>query len=185
MKRQSWIPIFALAMLVFASSRAAADSLTYTFNVIPPSGAVSGGPGATVGWGYSITNNSSTEDLVTTDLNAGVFLYGAPSLLFLFPIVSPNATVSEDFLADTTGLYQETFLPGIPPGSIDTGVFTLSAEFCTNPTNPDTCRTTADALVGYSATASAETTVPEPGTVSLLAAGLLLLLRLRRRDPRR
>lgn len=184
MKRQSWTPILALTLLALASSLATADSLTYTFDVIPPSGSISGGPGATIGWGFSITNNSTLEDLVTTDLSAGVFLYGTPISLFDFPIIAPGGNLTESFVANTKGLYQDTFFSIVPPGSSDTGIFTLSAEFCNDPTNPGTCSKATDAQVAYSASVSGAT-VPEPATISLLGTGLLGLLKLIHRKSQR
>jgi len=180
MKWQSWFSISLFAVLLFASSSVEADTLTYTFDVIPPSGNVTGAPGATVGWGYSITNNSSSEHLVTTALNAGSFLFGTPLSLFDFPIVAPGGNVTENFIATTMGLYQETFFSNVPPGSSDTGVFTLSAEFCGDPTNPSTCSAASNAMAAYDANVSA-TTVPEPPTLLSSGTGLFGLLVLMRR----
>jgi hypothetical protein len=171
-----------LLFVVCLASLAFADSLTYTFDVIPPSGNVTAVPGATVGWGYSITNDSLSEDLVTIALNANPFFFGTPLSLFDFPIVAPGATITENFVVNTMGLYQETFFPNLPPGSSDTGVFTLSAEFCSGPTSPGTCTSVPDTVVAYSATVSA---VPEPSTILLSTAGLLGLLVLARRKLRR
>ncbi len=61
---------------------AAAD--VYNFSLLPPNGIVAGGAGSTVGWGYSIQNQSSTLWLVTTSLNSSPFLNATPNTLFDF-----------------------------------------------------------------------------------------------------
>src|SRR6516165_2324325 len=80
------------AMLV-GSTSAFAD--TYTFAADPLSGNIQGLPGSTIGWGYSITNNSATDWLVTANLAANVFTNATPDAsLFDFPTIAPGATAS-------------------------------------------------------------------------------------------
>src|SRR5262249_62104 len=124
-------PIFATLLLVLpvATLSAAAADL-YTFALLPNDGDVSGIAGSTVGWGYSITNESTTDWLVTTDLNADLFLFGTPDLIFDFPDLAPLATVSAPFDPNSgVGLYEFTWDPAAPPDFANFGTFTLSAEW--------------------------------------------------------
>ena len=57
--------VFFAAALLFAAVPAWTAE-TYTFNVLPVDGRITGSPGETVGWGYSIENQSSSFWLVTT-----------------------------------------------------------------------------------------------------------------------
>src|SRR5690242_4873232 len=47
---------------------------TFTFGTLPADGNLTAPAGSTVGWGYTITNNSATDWLVTDSLNADPFL---------------------------------------------------------------------------------------------------------------
>ena len=66
------------ALLGLLSLHAIALADSYTFSVTPTNGAISGTAGSTIGWGYSITNSSSTDWLVTSDLTASPFANGTP-----------------------------------------------------------------------------------------------------------
>ena len=68
--------------VVFISSPAFADLIT--LDLIPATGNVEGSPGSTVGWGYTITNNSA-DWLQPESLNTDVFLNGTPNSVFDFP----------------------------------------------------------------------------------------------------
>lgn len=59
----------------------------YTFSPLPADGNIAGAPGSTIGWGYSIHNESSTHWLATTGLNAGSFGDATPNAIFDFPIL--------------------------------------------------------------------------------------------------
>lgn len=104
------------------ASTAHADTLV--FNVSPSNGDISGAPGTTIGWGYSITNNSSNY-LVTTAINADVFQYSMPLAIFDFPVVAPGSTATEGFAIDSSGLFQLSLDVDIPLGFVNSGLFFL------------------------------------------------------------
>jgi len=90
-KRHYWR--FVVLAVVVSCAPVWADSIT--FSLLPSGGNVSGPAGSLVGWGYSITNNSSTDWFLATNLNSDSFANGIPTLIFDFPEVAPGATVTE------------------------------------------------------------------------------------------
>jgi hypothetical protein len=151
----------------------------YMFSTIPGDGNISGAPGATIGWGYSITNESTTDWLLATNLNADSFAFGTPTLLFDFPEVAPGATVTEVFdPIGLTGLYEDVLNDPVPDGSVDSGDFVLSAQWYTgDPFNGGTF--IADALdtdAAYSATVTSSSSTPEPSSFALLASGIIAII---------
>lgn len=158
--------------LAFAlmSSSGLADSLQFT--LIPASGNISGVPGSTIGWGYSITNQSAADWLVTTDLASDPFLHGTPSLLFDFPDIGPGQTVTETFNPLTgTGLYEMTWDTNVPPGFSNSGDFVLTAQwFDADPANGGNFIANAtDTTAVY----LAMNALPEPSTWVLVVCGLI------------
>src|SRR5713101_2173200 len=119
--------------LVLLAPAARADS--FTFATLPANGAISGPPGATIGWGYTITNQSVTDWLQLTDINAGGFLNGTPLAIFDFPIIAPGATATLPFnLLGGAGLFQLTWDLTAPTGFVNSGTFLVSGDFCTDST---------------------------------------------------
>lgn len=158
-------------MLLWVSAPVSADD--FSFSTIPASGDISGPPGSTIGWGFSITNNSQ-DWLETTALNAGSFLElnalvsPNPNLLFDYPIVSPEATVKMDYLAGSSGLYEITWDLLATVGFVNSGDFVLSGElFSTDPTSVGAVDLGAapDLMTPYTASVAA---VPEPSTMILM-----------------
>jgi hypothetical protein len=175
--------VVALCLLVLCCAAAArADS--FSFSTLPPGGAISGQPGATIGWGYSITNQSPTDWLVLVGIGADAFLNAAPDAsIFDFPILAPMGSVSVAYNPITlAGLFQMTWDPRAPIGFMNSGTFLLTGDFCTD----SSCRTVVSSLTmsaSYSATVSSPVgSVPEPGTGLLLGAGLCLCAGRRRRS---
>lgn len=156
------------ALILLAAPAAVADS--YTFSLIPPSGAVAGPPGSTVGWGYRITNTSPSDWLVTTALNSDPFLYGTPNVLFDFPDLGPGDTATVLFDAGmATGLFELTWDFNAPLGFVNSGSFVLSAEFWTGDplSGGQFLMNAPDTYAAYTARVT-----PEPATLVLLACGL-------------
>ena len=172
-----------LAICLSALPSLAAD--TYSFSISPAEN-VSGLGGLTfTGWGYTIQNQSSTDWLVTTDLNAGTFLYATPQAIFDFPDVAPGARVTLPFdPLMGAGLYEILWDQNAPAGFVNSGVFTLGAQWWnSNPANGGTLIDVApNASQPYTASLTA---TPEPAPGALIAFSMLLFggiaLRKRRR----
>jgi PEP-CTERM motif len=171
-----------LLMLGFAGtcSRLSADS--FTLGTLPSDGKIAGLAGSTIGWGYTITNNSASDWLVTDAVNADAFLNlnGLPNVLFDFPIVAPLATVSVPYDSiGGLGLYEITWDAAAPAGFVNSGTFTLTGEWWdNNPFNGGNPidAPTEDESAAYSATVSpAVSSVPEPSTLALLCIGLAMI----------
>ncbi|HLK50375.1 MAG TPA: hypothetical protein VKT49_19680 [Bryobacteraceae bacterium] len=167
----------ALACLaLIASSSAWAD--TFNFTALPSD--VAGPAGSTVGWGYTISNASTTSWLVLTALNAGVFDHGSADSLFDFPTLAPGATVSISFdPVNSLGLYELAWSATAPTGFVNDGFFTLSAEWWDGDplTGGNFLSDAPDGSAAYSATVTGSTSVPEPAVtwvVSWIAALLFL-----------
>jgi hypothetical protein len=98
-----------VGLVVLSGGVATAD--TYTFSDLPSGGNIAGPAGSTIGWGYSITNDSTTEWLVTSNLTSSPFVDGtADASPFDFPIVSPGSTVTLPYdQATNTGLFALTW----------------------------------------------------------------------------
>lgn len=164
---------FALTLLLSIAPSFAAD--IYSFGLIPAGGNIQGTPGSTIGWGYTIENQSSTLWLVTTALDSGVFQHGSPSVVFDFPDVAPGETVTVAFDAVlSAGLQSLLWDASAPIGFINSGNFILSAEWWDgDPFDPGSAfQSSADSQsVPYSASVSAPA-VPEPATGAVASLGL-------------
>jgi hypothetical protein len=176
-----------VCLVALSSGVAFAD--TYTFEDLPPGGNIAGPPGSTIGWGYSITNDSTTDWLVTVNLTSAPFTDGtADASPFDFPIVSPSSTVTLPYdQATNTGLFALTWDTTAPVGFTNAGVFTLSAEWWSGDplTTGMFLMDAPDETAAYSATVSGTVvSAREPGSAWLLLAGIsmsiLALLRSRR-----
>ncbi len=147
----------------------------YTFTV-PNGVTVSTPAGLETGWGYAIQNQSSTDWLVTTNLGAGTFLHATPQTIFDFPALAPGASVTVPYnpVPPAAGLYQILWDQHVPAGLVNSGVFTLSAQWWSgDPTSGGSLIGLApDASQPYSASL---TPVPEPGSGGVVAWSLLLL----------
>jgi hypothetical protein len=173
-KRYGFRSVVLTLSVLLVCSTAVADS--YTFNPIPGDGNVSGPPGSTVGWGYTITNDSTTYWLVTSGLGSDPFLDGTPSLIFDFPDLAPGATVTVNFDPSIpAGLLEFTWDAAAPFGFANSGNFDLSAQWWNGgPLNGGSFVMDApDALASYSVSV---TSTPEPPAYLLLLSSLIVLV---------
>ena len=167
--------VFALCL--FAVPTMASD--IYLFNLLPADGAIAGTPGSTIGWGYSIANQSSTDWLVPTGVTANVFTSAKPNLIFDFPDLGPGESVTIPFDASVAipqGFFELTWDPSVPIGFTNSGMFDVDFQWWSGePGNGGSFVSSApDFSTGYSATA-----VPEPSYFGFMAAltGTLILRR--------
>jgi len=175
------ISFAAIATVAMIGTGSLCRADVYDFNLIPANGSVSGPAGSTVGWGYSITNESTTDWLLTTNLNSDSFLNGTPNLLFDFPEVAPGATVTETFdLINGIGLFELTWDPDAPAGFVNSRNFALSAQwYDSDPFNGGNLIADApDANAAYSATVSSSA-APEPALFPVIVLGLAVVLAIR------
>ena len=73
----------------------------WSVSLLPASGEIAGAPGATIGWGYTITNLDVDAWLSLSGLNTDPFAAGVAVSLFDFPTLAPGASVTVPFAADT------------------------------------------------------------------------------------
>ena len=168
--RKLWVVILLSMVTLIGGGPAWADG--FTFSLLPSSGAIDGPPGSTVGWGYTITNDSSTDYLLLTSLNTTeAFQYGTPTDLFedtLF-LLAPDQTVTGYFNATTgTGLFEFTWNSDAPLSFTNSGDFDMSGVFCTDATLTNCSMLPPDQYAAYAVTAT-----PEPSTILLLISGVV------------
>ncbi len=188
MRSYLWWSSLALGLLL-TTRPSRADSLTFT--VIPAD--VSGPAGTTVGWGFSITNTStSTDYLDISGIDSDLFASanGTPDAsIFPFPNLAPGQTATQLYdPVDQLGLFQFMWNSGLPVGTTESGQFRLLGAFCDPVVDQfcaedDSVASTVLASADYSATVSPSgvVTTPEPRSVCLLLAGIGLLFVMRKR----
>jgi hypothetical protein len=170
------------AGLLLAARPADADSIDFTATASAPVSS----PGTTVGWSYSITNNTSNI-LVATGLDAGNFNPNSGIIdtgsLFDFPIIAPDSMVAQPYdPINFTGLAQFTWSVTAPPGTVESGQFFL--DLYTSDANGDPLAFFGTFNTPFSISTPNIIPAPEPGSLILLASGLLGLLLLLRRGSR-
>lgn len=181
MKKSTLLFILAAGLLILAvRENVFADDIS--FSLIPATGDISGLAGSTVGWGYTITNDTS-DWLVTMSLSADAFQDGTPDSFFDFPALAPDTSATVDFVAGVSGVYQLTWDTTAPFGFVDSGTFILSSDYYNgDPLAGGVYVATApDLTAAYSASVSASSGVPEPPVALLLTSGFLLLWGLKKR----
>jgi hypothetical protein len=119
-------------LLMSGASIAPAVGAMLELDLFPSRSVVRGEPEEVVGWGYTLTNHSTSWWLLPTALNSDPFLYGLPMQLFDFPVLTPGSSVIVPFdPAEQTGLYQVSIDRNAPLGFSERGMFRLSAEWWT------------------------------------------------------
>ena len=158
-----------------------AQALSFGFETLPADGQLQAAPGATVGWGYRITNGSADRWLALAALDAGVFSLGTPDASLVdFPILAPDTSLEVPY-DGTSGLFAFRWSASAPPGFTNQGVFTLSADWYSG-----------DPLAGGAFLEAADdasspyrvSVIPEPGSGLLLGCSLAAFAAARRSPHR-
>lgn len=175
MRHRNLLGILLLCSGMLAVVPAAkADTVSgITFTVTNPD--LSGSPGNTLTWDYSVTNSSGLE-AIALDLNAPAGFTGGIPDASVFDFFGPTGIIGDgnnfsgtlfSFLSDPT-----------VASSTNSGFFDLTVLLLDSQGN---FVNLIDLTDNYSATISSSAAVPEPGTLLLLGSGLLAgLLFLRR-----
>jgi hypothetical protein len=182
-------------VLIALGGLAHADSVP-TLTLSPPSGALTGAAGATVGWGFTITNTSNFLLITSSDFCVGPIASPCSNSLGTFTdfiasdqfvVVGPapeSSSVSQAFSASLfSGIGSFLINNTAHPGDSVLGQIVLTYDlFSVSPNDPnfnpiaDTISNgnflTADASVSV----AGATATPEPGTSLLVSCGLLALL---------
>jgi len=187
--------IVALCAVIF-TALAHADTLTLA--TIPASGDVAGEPGTAVGWGFILTDSSSTDwielndSYVSGSLDTGIYgtyvdyltLTNAP--LYVAGPAPESPTVNQPWVPSATpplGLGEFDLYITAPPGltlSDDINVdYTLFTQDPNSPTFDPSA--SFDGTGTFSVAVQVQST-PEPASMTLVGGALLpLLLAIRRR----
>jgi hypothetical protein len=175
--KRTWKSLAYLAVLLAAIAcfqpQAYAD---VTLTLAPADGAIGGDAGQTVGWGFTLTNDTAyylsvSGSAFLTGGSIGVFndLLGPQGLL-----LAPDQSITEAFDAfSATGLGSLVLDAASPTTAY--GQIMVSYDLLYSPTDFDS------GIFGQSVFADASATVPEPLTILLLAPGLMGLAGMRRK----
>ncbi len=181
----NWKPLQLLAAAAILAVSLPAATLTLTPDTI------SGAPGTTVGWGFSLDNTTADwiviNSVTATGFNPafGTFTEFAATN---FIVVAPNSLFSEAFnLPLLQGFGQFDIAPGVTPGDSTTGSFLVGFDRYSSDPLLDGGIGFIDGLGTFEVpfarvNAAAADPIPEPATVALTGATLVALLAFRRRN---
>jgi len=154
---------------------------------LQPSGSVSGAPGSTVGWGYTLTNSDASDWLVLTSSNfmpstsLGTYM---DFTQFNFIVLGPSpesSSLTQSFNPmSQTGIGSFTISGSATPGDSAMGNIVITYDLFNQDPNdpnfdPDRSLITPDNRLSAAATVNAAgtATVPEPTSLVLLGTCLL------------
>jgi PEP-CTERM motif len=160
----------------------------------PADGAVSASPGQTVGWGFTLINDSgyllvtSADYITSTPIGIFTDFISAFNFIVVGPAPEdPLVTQSFDNVA-FTGIGSYQIDPGTPLGALSTGIIRLTYDLYSVSPNDAAFDPGSDLLASgnvldASASVQAAGSVPEPSTWLLIGCGLggVALLRHRRK----
>ncbi len=183
----------ALCLSILALAAAVPSAAGPVLTLDPPGGTIQGAPGSTVGWGFTLTSDSTSWISVVTsalidETNPllGTYtdfagLLGGPDNGVLDPNTAPWTEAFDN--TNMLGIGAYVIDPGAVPGDSDSGLLDLNYEaFSTDPNICPTCATGFfDLQVPFEVDVTASQSAPEPSAAWLIGLGLLLIWRISRR----
>lgn len=185
--------ILRCSLMLAVAATAGLQAATLTLQ--PAGGALSGSPGQTVGWGFSVANATDYLEVTAADYVTvtpiGTFTDFASGFNFIVVGPAPESPVvaqSFDLLLQT-GIGAYLIDPGTPVGALSTGVVRLTYDLYTlSPNDPSfdpakdlvSSGNFLDASASVQVQAQAAAGTPEPSTCLLLGCGLLAVAAVRR-----
>ena len=172
------ILLFSLGLLAVVRPANADTVDGITFTVTNPN--LTGHPGDTLTWDYSVTNNSGGLTVFALDVNAPAGFTGGNPDASVFDLFGPTTMIASG--ASFTGTLFSFISDPLVPSSSNTGFFDLTALLVDS---QGSLVNIIDLTDAYSATIAPAAGVPEPGTMMLLASGFLACMLLSRRSALR
>ncbi len=171
-----------LVCMLLACGASAAPILTLN----PVSGALSGAPGSTIGWGFTITSDlpdymAITYVEFTPPPAFGTFTDFAG---YNFLVIGPSGTVTQAFNAGAmSGLGSFQILGSATPGVYNGELWVHWESYADDPSGGPSGDPTGSGVFqpAVSITVTAPTAVPEPGSWLMFAGGLGAVCFLRRK----
>jgi hypothetical protein len=193
--------IFALRAVCLGAVATAALSAAPILVLNPVGGALSGAPGSTVGWGFTLSNTTNWIEVVQAqfclDAGGGPFnpCFNASNQFTDIisgvndVIVGPAGSVTQAYLAGTTGVGSFAIAPGAVIGSSVVGNIVLTYNTFDNDPNAGGNQIGGNLTTFSAASVTASNGggggggVPEPATLGLVGFALISLagLKMRRR----
>ena len=149
---------------------AAAQDITLTPT---PTDSQSGPAGSTVGWGYTITNDTS-DYYQPEALDISPMADDTPTIIFDFPTVAPDSSVTEDFDPSTDIGLVEVELGGAA-NSVDTAILTMIGELFADSSLTTDLGAAPEVTASITATTTGPTGVPEGNPLPSMALAILVL----------
>lgn len=157
---------------------------------LEPSASISGAPGATIGWGFEIINDTAQWLVVSSVTPSGFSPAVGTFTDFIaaqnFYVVSPNSIELVGFSTLVNGGFGSFLIDsGATPGAVTNGTFAVLYDLYTNNPNIDPSQVSPGNAFGElsaSVSVARDTQgIPEPGQGILVALALGGLTLLRRR----
>lgn len=161
-------------------STSSAMAYSWSFDVVSPD--LSGAPGETLIWEYTIRNYELDVWLNLYQIDSSDWEYGIPDASYFdYPFVAPGETVSS-LISDDIFLFSFTWDNDAPIGSFNVGEFSLTGEWYDSDNILLLSNDTKFAEYSATVVPSSNNVIPEPSTLLLLCSGLLGLVGVRRKS---